>query len=158
MSGPGCVPPVVFNYDNWVARYPEFAAVSSGSAQMYFTEATLYCANNLNVVRQVQALTMMLYMLTAHIAQLNSPTTASGASSATPPGRIGSATQGSVSATFVNDYPPGTAQWYQQTKYGAAYWQASLPYRLSHYKPQSTFGAGPASSGGLPWLYPNGSG
>lgn len=147
-------PPVVFVYADWVARYPEFSGVSSQSAQLYFNEATLYCANRLNPVRTVAALTMLLYMLTAHIAQLNSPTTTAGANSATPPGRLSDASEGSVSASFQNDYPPGSAQWFQQTKYGAAYWQASLPYRLFRYKPASTF-PGPASFAQVPWIYPN---
>ena len=153
MSGCGA-PAVVFNFTNWSTRYPEFASVNPTLAQLYFDEATLYCANHLNPVRTVAALTMLLYMLTSHIAQLNSPTTTSGASSATPPGRLSDATEGSVSASFENDYPPGSAQWFQQTKYGAAYWQASLPYRLFRYKVPCY---GPASLAQVPWLYPNGS-
>lgn len=147
-----CAPTVTFDYAAWIARYPEFTGVSSGSAQLYFNEATLYCANRLNPVSSVTALSMLLNMLTAHIAQLNSPTTPAGANSGTPPGRLSDVTEGSVSASFQNDYPPGTPQWFQQTKYGAAYWQATLPYRLFRYKPACV---GRASLGQIPWLYPN---
>lgn len=146
------MPAIQFEYSGWVARYPEFAGVSQPSAQMYFDEATLYCQNRLNPVPNLTALRTLLNMLTAHIAALNSPTTSSGANPLTPPGRLSSVTEGSVSASFENQYPPGSAQWYQQTKYGAAYWQAVLPYRLFRYKPKTY---GPASLAQIPWLYPN---
>lgn len=145
-------PAVAFNYAAWVARYPEFTGVSSGAAQLYFNEATLYCANRLNPVADVGTLSALLNMLTAHIAAINSPTTTAGANPSTPPGRLSDVTEGSVSASFQNDYPPGTPQWYQQTKYGSAYWTATAMNRTMRYRPK-TFGF--ASRGGVPWLYPN---
>lgn len=150
MSSPG-VPAVTFNPALWKQRYPEFVGVPDELAQLYFDEATLYCANKLNPVKLVATLTTLLNQLTAHIAALNSPTTASGASPGTPPGRLSNVTEGSVSASFQNDYPPGTPQWYQQTKYGAAYWAATLPYRLFRYVPPCPR---PASLAQVPWLYP----
>ena len=150
-------PPVVFVPSDWKTRYPEFTGVSDAAAQLYFDEATLYCANRLNPVRTVAALTMLLYMVTAHIAALNSPTTSSGSDPLTPPGRVASATEGSVSATFsVGSGPePGSKGWFTQTKYGFAFWQASLAYRLFQYVPGRTFGR--ASLAQVPWVYPNGS-
>lgn len=150
-----CAPAVIFNYSLFITRYPEFQGVPAVTAGMYFSEATLYQANHLNPVRSIDALTMLLYMVTAHIAQINSPVTTAGQNSGTPPGRLSNATEGSVSATFENLYPPGSVQWWQTTKYGAAWWAATLPYRLSYYKPGFTFG--PASRAQVPWLYPNGS-
>jgi hypothetical protein len=149
---PPPVPAVTFDYSAWVARYPEFSAVSSVSAGLYFNEATAYCQNAIGPVPTVALLMTFLNMLTAHIAALNSPVTASGANPSTPPGRISNASEGSVSVAFQNDYPPGSAQWYQQTKYGSAYWQASLPYRLGRYVPPCY---GPASLAQVPWQYPN---
>ena len=145
---------VTFNPTAWKERYPEFTAVSDGMAQLYFNEATLYCQNQLNPVRSVEALTMLLNMVTAHIAALNSPVTASGAKASTPPGRITSAAEGSVSVSYDLTASPGSQQWFVQTKYGFAFWQASLAYRLFRYKPVSF---GPASLAQTPWLYPNGS-
>lgn len=150
-------PAVTFDVTVWKARYPEFNAVDPTLAGLYFQEATLYCANKLNPVPNVPTLAMLLNMLTAHIAALNSPTTASGASPATPPGRLSNATEGSVSAAFQNDYPPGTPQWFQSTKYGSAFWAATLAFRLFRYRPKATFSFSPASQGGMPWLYPPGS-
>jgi hypothetical protein len=143
---------VTFDVTTWKLRYPEFTSVNDGLAQLYFNEATLYCANHLNPVRKIETLTTLLNMLTAHIAALNSPTTTAGSNPGTPPGRVGQATEGSVSVTFNFDASPGSEQWYAQTKYGFAYWQAILPYRLFRYKP---INYGPASLAQTPWLYPN---
>jgi len=37
---------VQFNYDRWLARYPEFSQVPQPTAQEYFGEATLYLRND----------------------------------------------------------------------------------------------------------------
>jgi hypothetical protein len=52
-----------------------------------------------------------------------------------PPGRISSASEGSVSAAFDMNVPPGSAQWWAQTKYGSDYWLAMAPYRTMQYRP-----------------------
>ena len=143
---------VTFNYNNWVARYPEFTSVSAPAAQMYFDEATIYCANKLGPVQTVEILTTLLNMVTAHIAALNNPVTSGGASPSTPPGRISNASEGSVSATFDYTSEPGSQQWFIQTKYGAAFWQATNVYRRARYRPGICRGIGP---GQVPWLYGN---
>ena len=123
--------PVVFDYSLWAARYPELAAsVSQSLAVMYFSEAQLYCDNTgCSLIDDTNgARTIILNMLTAHIAALNGP-------SSTPlVGRISSATEGSVSVQ-TDFQVPGSAAWYAQTKYGAAAWQAMLPYRTARYIP-----------------------
>lgn len=141
-----CAPAVTFSPTAWAAEFPEFAAIPSAQAQGYFNRATLLCANKLNPVRTVEALTALLYLLTAHIAALNSPVTAAGASSSTPTGRVSQAAEGSVNVTYTNDYPPGTPQWYQSSRYGSEYFTASLPYRLFKYKAQRS------NRDQLPWL------
>jgi hypothetical protein len=50
-------------------------------------------------------------------------------------GRIDNASEGSVAVATQNDYPPGTPQWFQQTKYGSDYWAASAPFRTMRYRP-----------------------
>ena len=133
-------PPVVFDYGAWIARYPEFSGVSSDLAQAYFAEAGLYCANSItNPAFSLGILPTLLNMLTAHIAWLNAPRDANGnpASTGTPAaptvGRISSATEGSVTVQIDNQYEPGTPQWFQQTRYGAAYWAATAPFRTGRY-------------------------
>ncbi|CCE07592.1 conserved hypothetical protein [Bradyrhizobium sp. STM 3843] len=124
---------VQFNYAQWIARYPEFAQVAQPTAQEYFGEAGLYLPNDgTGPVRDAATQLRLLNMLTAHIAALNA---ASADGEPAPPlvGRISSATEGSVSVQTQNDYPPGTAQWFQQTKYGSAFWAATIAYRSVHY-------------------------
>lgn len=131
---------VTFVYTDWATRYPELATyVGSPQAQLFFNEAAVYCDNTTgSPVQDLTQRTVLLYMLTAHIAALNA--NINGAPSSPLVGRINSATQGSVSVQTQNDYPPGSAQWFQQTKYGAAFWQAAAQYR------RFTYVRGPVSS------------
>lgn len=137
-------PIVTFDYNGWIARYPEFAGVSQALAQEYFNEAGLYFANAGFTGSLPQAPTL-LNMLTAHIAWLNAPRDANGnivsagsADTIPPPGRVASASEGSVSASFdmgnVNAGGPDQA-WYMQSRYGAAYWAATAQFRTFHYVP-----------------------
>lgn len=115
---------VPFNYTTWVARYPEFLSVPSGTAQLYFNEACLYCDNTVNsIITDQGILLMLLNMLTAHIAALNFT------GSSPLVGRPETASEGNVSVTtkYVDPVTDFKA-WCQQTKYGAAYLAASRQY------------------------------
>jgi hypothetical protein len=126
---------VTFSYADWSARYPELASyVSSATAQLYFNEAGLYCDNTptslITNTSQGGERELLLNMVTAHIAALNAPL--NGQPSSPIVGRISGATQGSVSVQ--TDYQvPGTAAWFAQTKYGAAFYQATTKYRSMLY-------------------------
>jgi Protein of unknown function (DUF4054) len=136
---------VQFNYAQWIARYPEFKQVEQSTAQEYFGEATLYLRNDgTGPVRDAPTQLRLLNMLTAHIAALNAPS-ADGEPASPLVGRVSNASEGSVSVQTENDYPPGTVQWYQQTKYGSAFWAATVAYRSVHYLPNKkpVVGAGP---------------
>ena len=127
--------PVVFDYNSWSVRYPELSSsVSSGLAQLYFNEACLYCDNSaVSLVPSDNGVrAMVLNMLTAHIAALNAPL--NGQPSSPLVGRTSNATEGSVSVQ-TDFQVPGTAAWFAQSKYGAAAWQAMLPYRSGRYLP-----------------------
>lgn len=149
---------VVFDYTTWAARYPELASsVAAPLAQAYFDEATLYCSNGDDALvpydptSGVTVRAIYLNMLTAHIAALNA---AIGGNASSPlVGRISSATEGSVSVSADMPSQPGSAAWYQQTKYGAAYWAASAPYRTMRYipGPQPFYGRYPYGNGGAGW-------
>lgn len=137
---------VVFNYQNWVARYPEFKdSVNSVLAQQYFNEAQLYCDNtDCSPVRDDSAggqRATFLNMLTAHIAALNA--VVNGQAPSPLVGRISNASEGSVSVATENNYPPGTAQWFQQTKYGSAFYAASAQFRTMFRAPGRMFIADP---------------
>lgn len=126
---------VTFQYNAWSERYPELAAsVSQPQAQGYFNEATLYCDNTpCSVIRDLCMRAVLLNMVTAHIAALNAPL--NGEPSSPLVGRINSASEGSVSVGTQLDMPAGSAQWYSQTKYGLAYWQATAQFRSMRYVP-----------------------
>ena len=126
--------PVTFDYTWWQFRYPELAEwCSPGMAQGYFEVATGYLDNtDASPVRDIRRRQILLGMLTSHIAALNAPV--NGQQSPTGVGRVSAATQGSVSVTF--DYPETAgAEWFTQTKYGAAFWQATARYRRARYHP-----------------------
>lgn len=127
---------VVFDYaGTWSIRYPELAAfVSSDLAQLYFNEACLYVDNgDCSRIQDIPTRTMLLNMVTAHIAALNAPL--NGQPSSPLVGRISSATEGSVSVS--TDYAaPGSAAWWSQSKYGAAAYAAMAPYRTFRYAPR----------------------
>lgn len=124
---------VVFDPAAFKARYPEFAAVSDMLLTQYFNEATLYLCNACgSIVTNITIRAVLLNMLTAHIAYLGGVLSADGLPR--PVGRLSQAAEGSVSASF-DWLQSSSAQWYQQTQYGAAFWQATLPYRTFRYVP-----------------------
>lgn len=123
---------VVFNYATWVARYPEFAAVTEPTATLYFNEATIYLNNtDCSPVVDTGKRAVLLNMLTAHIAALAAKAASPGGGIV---GRIDSATEGSVSVHAEMVTTPNST-WYMQTPYGAAYWQATAQYRTMKYVP-----------------------
>lgn len=138
-------PAVPFDPAAFLAIYPIFAAVSTPQLQNYYDLAGGFCANSTcNPAFCDGTLTSLLFLLTAHIAWLQSPRDANGNPSSTgtpaPPlvGRVSSANQGSVSVSLESQYPPGTPQWYQQTQWGATYWAMTAGYRTMRYVPRPT--------------------
>lgn len=136
--------PVVFSYSRFIAAYPEFAAMSDPQLQNYFNQAGIYFRNDArSPCSTTTILETLLWMITAHLAWMMAPRDAQGNPSATGTqnqglvGRINSAQEGSVSvqteySTEVSD----TEAWWIQTKYGANFWAASLPYRVGpRYRP-----------------------
>ncbi len=149
------VPPIIFDYAAWVARYPEFAAISPELAQAYFDEAGDYCPNATcnpafqaivyNGTTPVPLLGRLLNMLTAHIAWLSAPRDANGNPSSTGQvssplvGRINSAAEGSVNVAIeLNSSGSPSEAWFTQTKYGFAYWQATAQFRTAIYMANPT--------------------
>ena len=125
---------VVFNYAIWIARYPEFSTVPNIAevAPICFAEAGVYCNNTpSSPVCDVALRAMFLNMLTAHIVAINFGVGGQPASQLV--GRINSAGEGSVHVASDMGKVSEYAAWFLQTKYGAAYWQASAQYRTMLY-------------------------
>ena len=134
------VGPITFNCATWVAVFPEFSGVSQAAAAGYFSIATLYVRNDgRGPINDLNMLTTLLNLTTAHIAKLFSsqtdgvPTTGGAEPPSGVVGRVGSATEGSVTAQLdFSDQPPNAA-WWNQTPYGAAAWAAMKPFRTFRY-------------------------
>ena len=124
---------VVFNPAMFTARYPEFAQVRTITLNAYFQEATIYLSNEDNSpVCNLNTRALFLNMLTAHVAYLAGALSADGRP--LPVGRVSQAAEGSVSAAL--DYveaTPGSGAWFNQTPYGAAFWQATRSLRGMRY-------------------------
>lgn len=134
-------PVVSFVYADWVGAFPVFSGVSSGLATGFFNRASLIFANaSSNPAFSDGNMTMLMYLLTAHIAWLNAPRDAKGnpATTGTPPpplvGRINTASEGSV--TVGAEWDSGgsaspTQAWYLQSQWGAEFWAATAQYRTA---------------------------
>jgi Protein of unknown function (DUF4054) len=126
---------VVFSQDAFNQRYPEFAptvAAFPTAPQACFDEAGIYCDNTDFSRVPVSIRTVLLNMLTAHILFIGYGIVGvSPASQAV--GRVQSAGEGSVNVSLDMGPVTNTQAWYLQTKYGAAYWQASAAYRTALY-------------------------
>ena len=132
---------VQFSYAQWLARYPEFGAVSQPQAQEFFDEATIYHRNDGGgPVSNATSQSVLLNMVTAHICALytqaqGDPSPGSAKDANTPPGRVSGASEGSVSAQFDVGSLSEQAAFFAQTKYGLSYWAATRPYRTIRYIP-----------------------
>lgn len=141
---------VALDYGVWLARYPEFATLSPVLVLGYWSEAGLYCDNSdSSPITDAGLRAMLLGMATAHIAAISG-----GVNGETPSplvGRITNAGEGSVSVG-VDMGSTGSAMqaFWQQTKYGTSFWNATARYRRGRYLP------GPRYT--LPSLAPGGYG
>lgn len=128
---------VIFDPVAFVQRYPQFATVSAPVLQSMFDEATLFLNNTPgSIVRDITERTLLLNLVTAHVATLSGVATAGGAgSTATQVGRVSSAAEGSVSASLDMGATPNSGAYWLQTQYGATYWQATAKYRTMRYIP-----------------------
>lgn len=136
---------VAFNYQSFAARYPQFAAIPEATIQACWEEATIYHSNNgSGPVATTTSQQALLNMVTAHICFLSFGENNQPASPIV--GHINSASEGSVSVSADNEYPPGSAQWWQQSKYGSQYWLATAQYRTMQYRPGQSRAVNP-------WMY-----
>ena len=146
---------VTFSYPAWIAQFPEFSNVAESSIVQYYTDPSTgqtLTLGYLGLAQQYQRndgggpvtdagqQLNLLNLMVAHIAQLyasqvnGQPDTESGSAQPSPNlvGRINSATEGSVSVGLEMPTTPAAA-WFNQTKYGAAWWQMTAPYRTMRY-------------------------
>ena len=125
----------VFDYTSWSQIFPELGQwTNSAQATQYWNEATMLLDNTAaSPVQDVNMRTTLLNLLSAHVCALRQPL--GGEPSSQLVGRINQATQGSVTVQSEMNTAPGSAQYYNQTKYGSQYWQMVLPFRSARYAP-----------------------
>lgn len=126
---------VAFNVTKFRARYPEFASVADATLTAIFTDETPFYLDNSDASPYApDRRLVLLNMLVAHIAYIGGALNADGMPK--PVGRVSSATEGSVSANFEGVTPtPGSGAWFQQSQYGAAFWQATTAHRSFFHCP-----------------------
>jgi 1,6-anhydro-N-acetylmuramate kinase len=134
--------PFVFDYDSWVATFPDLQAITEAAALNYFQMATLYVRNDgRGPVNDPNVQATLLNLTTAHIAKMLSPqtagvpTTGGAEPSSAIVGRIASATEGSVTVQAEMPEQPASAAWWNQTQYGAMAWKMMAPFRTMRYVP-----------------------
>lgn len=146
-------------YVAFIGAFPEFSAVPFPRTQALFSlaECTLLDNTPGSPVVDICYRTHLFYLLMGHLLLLlgSSPTTPDN----TPPGRLSTATEGTITAGFEYLIPAGSmsAPWYLQTKYGALYWTATVRFRSLRYVANGSSGIGFAQAyGAAPVNVPGG--
>lgn len=127
--------PVVLDVAQFQGQFPEFSNATSDQVNFAFSESTLFCSNtdSNSPVSDLGVRRVLLYLLTAHILLIRY------GSNTEPPkglvGRVEIAKEGSVQARADMGPASGSAAWFNQTKYGAEYWAATLRFRTARYVP-----------------------
>lgn len=136
---------VVFDPAAFKLAFPEFTSVSDMRCTMLFNMAAQSLLDNISgaPVMDLDYRTQLFYLLIGHMLLIfglgDAPTVNN-----TPPGRISSATEGTVSTQFEYNMPQGSGMqaWYLQTKYGAFYWMATAQFRSARYMIAGNSGVG----------------
>lgn len=126
---------VDFSYEAWSAMFPQLAtSVNSDQAMGYWLRAQLFQRNDgFGPVCDCNTQSTLLYLLTAHLATLYA--IQNGIAPSGLVGRIGNATQGSVSVGTVFLTPTGDIQaWADQTQPGAEWYAATAQFRTFQYR------------------------
>lgn len=148
---------VTFDPAAFKVAYPEFAGATDARCQAQFDIAQYTLDNTDNSpVMDVHFRSTLFNLIVAHLLLLlgTAPTVRpDGTVDNTPPGRISSATEGTVSVS--SEYNAGTqasasmAYW-TQTKYGAQFWAATARFRSFRYAPNGGSGIGYSKAYGIP--------
>lgn len=132
----------VWNPGIFLAMFPEFTNAYNANPARYAAifdyRAPRFLSNEpTSPVCDVQKRLGLLNMLVAHISYLSGDLSADG--QARPVGRVSDAAEGSVSASF--DYAAASqnnGQWFNQSQYGAEFWQATSSLRGFRYSARPT--------------------
>lgn len=117
---------IELNESEFLSRYPEFNNMTCEQLRGFFELACLLLdPTDGCIVSDESKRKVLLYLLTAHYGTLFTRGMGS-------VGAVSSASEGSVSVGY-NVNTQQNALFFNQTQYGALYWQAILPYRTGRY-------------------------
>lgn len=132
---------VVFSAVKFLAQYPEMHNAQSGFTwfaealnqnallENWFRQAEMLLNNTpCSVVKNLDERETLLFLLVRHFAELHHRAVQGGLV-----GRISSATEGSVSVSAEMPASSAGAAWYNQTPFGASFWQLTSRYRRFRY-------------------------
>lgn len=130
---------VTLDIASFRAMYPEFSNVPDEILPFLFNQSTDYLNNtDYSLVDDVVKRERLLYMLMAHLAYVRYGDNRKRGGSGMV-GRIASATEGSVSASFDLGPIEFRYAWYTQSPYGMGFWQATKVYRMANYYPGDNY-------------------
>ncbi|WP_414499566.1 DUF4054 domain-containing protein [Zymobacter sp. IVIA_12111.31 C1] len=132
---------VTFDAEAFKGRYPEFVAVAEATLTVVFDEACLLIDNgDASPVSDVTRRKIMLWLAVAHLAKLGRLTEqAMDIQSDVPTGRLSTAHEGSVTATFSVGPETDENAFWLQTAYGQQLWKLMAPYRQAVYVPGTAY-------------------
>ena len=120
---------VVFNPDSFREIYPQFVDTPNAVLDWWFAQAeTLLNNTDCSIVKDLGERERLLMLLMRHLAALDERAEQGGLV-----GRIASATEGSVSVSAEMPASSAGAAWYNQTPFGASFWQLTSKYRRFKY-------------------------
>ncbi|AOA58325.1 DUF4054 domain-containing protein [Acinetobacter larvae] len=120
---------VVFDKDKFRQLYPKLD-FNDAQLDMFFLEATMLLNNTpCSCVKSLVERELLLFLLVAHLATLQARLDSGNEAV----GRVGSASEGSVSVSMDYGQTTPGEKWYVQTPYGAKYWQLTARYRSALY-------------------------
>lgn len=127
---------VAFSYSNWALLFPQFSNLNETQiTTLILPIAEGYCRNDGGgPVSNAANQTNLLNLIVAHVAQLMFGSTTDPLSSLV--GRVADAAQGSVRVAVDMPTEPGAA-WFNQTQWGAMFYQMSQAYRTFRYVPRA---------------------
>lgn len=122
---------VEFNPVEFKIIYPIFDDLNDIQLEHFFTIAEQLVDNtNCSFVTDLKERKILLYLLVAHQAALQSNINEGN----NGVGRVSSATEGTVSISLDYGTMSDNSKWYEQTQYGAEYWQLIKKYRSFVYR------------------------
>lgn len=141
---------VTFDPAAFQAAYPEFAGVTTDrlNEQFNIAQYTLLDNTDNSPVMDLNFRTTLFNLIVAHLLLLmgNAPTVRpDGTVDNTPPGRISTASEGTVSVSSeynMGSQASASAAYWTQTKYGAQYWASTARFRSFKYGVSGSSGVG----------------